>query len=271
MIGTGYASEHYRQEIAEALESDGKQRGVVYRMILEGGDEDHQRIADDLGITTGPVRQTIYEIRTLLDRVVLTSKPTVAERRAGMIRGFLKDHQERLSQKTIDALTSLQDEHHRVSKDENAIVGEHQAIERETDEVVSKSTGGIQGIYVYSYPHYLKYPVLPSDEDDSKSRTYLKLGRSDVDIDTRVKQQIWDAGVTALPEPPIILRMYTCPGENVAEIETVMKRHFNDADQDKTHQVGAGREWFLTHLRFIDSTAKLLNLSLEYAHPEYQP
>ena len=227
-----------------------------------------------MGTTTGPIRQVLYEIKTLLDCAVSTDKPTVAERRVGLIRAFLRDHQDpqgTLSRGTIAKLTSLQDDHERLSKDENAIDRETQAIEKEADEADSNMPTGVQGIYVYSYPHYLKYPVLPSDEDDSKSRTYLKIGRSEASIETRVKQQIWDAGVTALPEPPIILRMYSCSDGNVTEIESVMKRHFNAADQDKAHQVGAGREWFLTHLRFIDSTAKILKLSLEYAHPEYLP
>ena len=59
---------------------------------------------------------------------------------------------------------------------------------------------GVRGIYVYTLPHYLRYPVDPSEDEDESTddRTYLKVGMSGKDIIQRVRQQV----NTALPEEP---------------------------------------------------------------------
>ena len=45
-----------------------------------------------------------------------------------------------------------------------------------------------------------------------------------------------------------------------------MHVHLNAADHNQNRKRGAGKEWFLTHLKFIDSTAELLGLVVDYEY-----
>ncbi len=47
---------------------------------------------------------------------------------------------------------------------------------------------------------------------------------------------------------------------NIAEVEKKIHSHLEAADHFKNSERGAGTEWFLTHEKFLDSTAELLGL-----------
>ena len=110
----------------------------------------------------------------------------------------------------------------------------------------------------------MKHPVLDVDDDDeSNPRTYLKVGMSRVDAEGRIKQQ----ATTALPDPILVLKRYVFPDSETADyrkVEHRMHRHLNAADHSQNRRRGAGKEWFLTHLAFVDSTADLLGLVSKY-------
>ena len=253
----------YRHEIEKALTGDPQRLGDVFRARDGSGNYDVQRIADDLGLgTVSPVYWYIRSIDTLIDCRRLTDGPIGARQRASMLRSFAKRHANSLSSETRRKLGDLATEHDRIAVDEEAIVRENEGLERSAG---SEVPNGLAGIYVYTFPHYLRYPVVPSDEDDTNPRTYLKIGSSGTDMAVRVKQQ----NTTATPEPPVILRMYTCPDGEVEKIERRIHNHLSAADHNPNRSPGAGKEWFLTHLRFVDSTAELLGLKLEHSHPDY--
>ncbi len=48
-----------------------------------------------------------------------------------------------------------------------------------------------------------------------------------------------------------------------------MHTHLNAADHNQNRSRGAGKEWFLTHLTFIDSTADLLAMEIKYEDEAY--
>lgn len=256
MTNDGTTQRTYRQEIESALEVHTYQIGRVFRAMRDDGYKDAQSIADAWGIATyGGISQSIDAIESLIQCKRLTDSPTLAGRMAGLIRNFTKTHKNRLSPETIDRLAILEDEHDRVANNEEAIDREGEQLSQKTRDTEARQ---IPGIYVYSYQHYIRYPVNPSDEDDTRSRTYLKIGLSEKDVGERLKQQ----NITALPEPPILLRIYTHPNGNLKEIEDKMHKHLNAADHNQNRLPGSGTEWFLTHLTFIDSTAKLLGLNI---------
>ena len=114
---------------------------------------------------------------------------------------------------------NLEEEHNRISNNEQDIAREDEQLSRKTEDTEAK---GMPGIYVYSYPHYIRYPVNPSDEDDTLSRTYLKIGMSETDPKKRAKGQ---QNLTAVPEPIILLRMYTHSDGDLKEIERKIHRH----------------------------------------------
>ena len=253
----------YRIEIENALMGDALRLGDVFRARDTDGNYDVHRIADDLGLgTAGPVYSNMGMIQTLLECRRLTDGPIRARRRARMLRSFAKRHANALSLDTRQRLDELATEHDRIAVDEEAIVRENEGLEQRSG---SEAPSGLAGIYVYTFPHYIKYPVVPTDEDDTNPRTYLKVGSSGTDMVARVKQQ----KTTAIPEPPVILRMYTCPDGEIEKTERKIHNHLAAADHNPNRSTGAGKEWFLTHLRFVDSTAELLGLKLEFSHPDY--
>ncbi len=179
-----------------------------------------------------------------------------------MLRSFAKRHM--FSDETKNKLDSLAAEHQRIADDKDGFPIETMQSGRQA------SQNERPGIYVYSLPHYLEHPVKSAkDDNQSNDRTFLKVGMSNVDAQGRIKQQ----ETTALPEPIQILRHYTSVKKgksfNYQDVEARMHAHLNAADHNQNRNRGAGKEWFLTHLTFIDSTANLLGLVIEYADDAY--
>ena len=130
-------------------------------------------------------------------------------------------------------------------------------------------TNNQSGIYVYSYKHYLDFPVVPtSGDDDSKDRTYLKVGMSARDAFVRVKGQ----NTTGMPEQPLLLRIYNKDGVDLKDVEKVIHGHLDAADHNQVNRKGsgAGTEWYLTHLELLDSTASLLGLETKFKRQDEQ-
>ena len=111
------------------------------------------------------------------------------------------------------------------------------------------------GVYVYALPHYIRHPY-----DQASGRTLLKVGRSDSDIIVRFRSQ---TRTTALPEEPILLRIYRTSGASAAPAEATFHRLLDAADHSRTIGRSAGREWFLTHTRFLDEIARTLRLHID--------
>jgi hypothetical protein len=110
----------------------------------------------------------------------------------------------------------------------------------------------VTGIYVYALPHYLRHPY-----DEESNRTLLKVGRSDRSVMRRFREQ---TRTTALPEEPVLLRIYPSSPEEAVKAE----RHFHElleaADHARSRARTGGTEWFLTSLRFLDALADLMGL-----------
>ena len=112
------------------------------------------------------------------------------------------------------------------------------------------------GIYVYTYPHYYRHPVVQGKDDETDNRTYLKIGMSEKDAFRRVMQQ-----TTGMPERPRLLQIWVV--ENDSDLREIEKKI-----QDHLRTIGHGghqrKEWFLTNEQSVESTAKLLGLKLHY-------
>lgn len=113
---------------------------------------------------------------------------------------------------------------------------------------------GRAGVYVYSLMHYLRYPY-----DPNSGRTLLKVGRSDRDVIRRFREQ---TRTTALPEEPVLLRIYETGAENPADIEHRIHAFLEAADHDRSSARTGGTEWFLTNLKFLDHIASTMNLQI---------
>jgi hypothetical protein len=105
----------------------------------------------------------------------------------------------------------------------------------------------VPGIYVYTLPHYWRYPY-----DEDSGRTLLKVGRSDRSVIQRFRDQ---TRTTALPEDPVLLRIYVTVGEEAVRWERQFHDLLTAADHDRSTARTGGTEWFLTSLKFLDALA----------------
>lgn len=127
----------------------------------------------------------------------------------------------------------------RQANDDAARATEVQIAQEETQ--IAEARNEI-GIYVYALPHYLRYPF-----DPESGHTLMKVGRSDSDVVARFKSQ---TRTTALPEEPILLRIYRTGGAAAAPVESDFHRLLEAADHSRTVTRSAGRECFLPVLDF---------------------
>ena len=149
-----------RSEVSALLDADETTAGDVWRRLKAG--KTQQQIAEEDGITVGPVYSFINLHNALLDGTVSAS-PTVARGVAGRVRKWLKTKP--LSEQLRQAL----EEQEQLL---NAVVNDSQASEVESEEAIEKSRAAeaenIAGIYVYTLPHYVRYPY-----DRKTGRTLL--------------------------------------------------------------------------------------------------
>ena len=68
---------------------------------------------------------------------------------------------------------------------------------------------------------------------------------------------------TVLPEDPWLLRVYAC-SDDVYQTEQSIHRLLKSADHRQSVGRAAGKEWFLTSLRFLDEVATQKGLTVAY-------
>lgn len=233
-------SESVRSELAQLLDADETRMGDVYRLDSEGLSA--VEIAQRLDVATaGFVSNYKAAITALLDGAVPVS-PTLSGQAASRVRVWLK--KSGLSDAARAHLEALQTELQLRSDDEGARTAEESAAQRRTDQVERES---IPGIYVYSLPHYLRHPY-----DPDSGRTLLKVGRSERDAYGRSYSQ---GRTTALPEDPVLLRVYAVDSGQTAEVERDFHSWLTDADHQRSRNLRGGTEWFLTSTKFLDRVA----------------
>ena len=248
----------YLKEVERALDKDETRLGEVWRLSQQGVSE--EEIAKELNVkTTGMVYGTRRYIKAIREDILHLPQSRL-RRCENILRKFVKDHQEYLSPITVSLLQERATECARRANDPVRREEEEQKFERQTSDAEQEE---VPGIYVYALPHYLRYSVETSENDETDDRTYLKVGMSERDAIKRFRQQ---RGSTALPEQPVLLRIYIgSNGMDIAEVERKIHRHLAAADHVRNSERGAGQEWFLTHLKLLDSTAELLGLQTHFA------
>jgi hypothetical protein len=98
-------------------------------------------------------------------------------------------------------------------------------------------------------------------------RFWLKIGQSGRVVSKRVSEQLRS---TAMPEDPVILRVYTDPSRETsgsevdyAALEKKFHKLLMSAGHSKTSARSGGTEWFATTLEFLDEIAETLDLDIE--------
>lgn len=241
-------NEQYLNEVKEALDKDNSRLGEVWKLEKEG--KSAIEIAEKLNVSTpGFVYTQRRHIKAILEGN-LPDTPTTATQCGRALRGFLR-HKDAFSEETIQTLEERAKECDRWATDPQALEEENEEVEKETVQALKSD---VAGIYVYTYPHYDRYPVIPG-EDDIESRTYLKIGMTSADASTRVNQQS-----TGMPESPKILQIWLVENESeIKEVEEKIHKHLRTIGHGGENK---RKEWFLTNEQSVASTANLLGLTL---------
>ncbi|MCP3811308.1 GIY-YIG nuclease family protein [Mycobacteriaceae bacterium Msp059] len=246
-LGAVQPSREVQAEIIDFLRNDSTRLGQVFQGRERGLSADD--IAAELGVaTSGFVSNYARTIRSLVDGD-LTAAPTLALQAARTFRRFLKDHD--WSPEAHRYLERNLAELERRASDETARTVEAEQAKAQTERAESEN---VPGVYVYALPHYLRYPY------EKSGRTLMKVGRSDSDVIQRFMNQ---TRTTALPEEPILLRIYPTGSQSSAIAEDRFHRLLEAADHHRSVARTAGREWFVTSTRFLDEVAVTLSLEIE--------
>jgi hypothetical protein len=245
-LGPVQPSDQVRNEIQEYLAADRSRVGEVYRLLDEGLAAD--MIAERLEGGAAGAWQYRRMVRALLDGNLPTA-PTVALAAARRYRTVLKNPA--LSAAARAYLQTNLDELERRAADPARLDEEGQRASKQTRQAEAREEAGV---YVYALPHYIRHPY-----DQASGRTLLKVGHSQSDVIVRFRNQI---RTTALPEEPILLRIYRTNGDSAPRAEAAFHRLLDAADHSRTIGRSAGREWFLTHTRFLDEIAATLGLQV---------
>ena len=193
--------------------------------------------------------------------------PTLARNTATQIRSFAKRHSEDFPRDLGEKLEDNAKECDKISNDE----GRQQKELTEAARIIGK-TEHRDGIYAYTYPHYLKHPVIPSEDGITDARTFIKIGLTSETLSKRLSGE-----KTQMPQDPILLFFFKAAkherdeepelrnAQNILrETETIIHDHLKAIGHTKSSSGGGGKEWFLTNSDTIESTAKLMKLKAVY-------
>lgn len=234
-----------RSGVEQILLEDESLTGRIYRYGLEG--KTPMEIAEAEGNKGAAF---VYNYRLQIDALLSWEVPTspwAAGSVAAKLRRWIKtlDLSDRLQRDLVAFEATVR------SRAEDP---EAQAVEVDKAVAKSKEAEGdaTPGVYVYTLPHYLKHRV-----DEETGKTLLKVGHSTRDVYYRAGA----AGrLTALPEEPILLRIY--PATESAATEKQFHAWLNAADHSGTRTRRAGAEWFVTSTKFLDRIAEALNIEV---------
>ena len=240
-----HPAEVVKHELRSYLEKDSSRLGDVYRGLQ--ANLQAEEISAQLGVTTSNFVWNYAQILRALLEGDLPDKPSVAIQVARRFRAILKRNE--FTAATREYLASQLVKLERRADDVAAREAETEEALEQTTEAEARNE---IGIYVYALPHYLLHPF-----DPDTGRTLMKVGRSDSDVIQRFRAQ---TRTTALPEEPILLRIYPVDGQPTADIESDFHRLLEAADHSRSVARTAGREWFVTSTRFLDEIARVLKL-----------
>lgn len=241
------ASQPYdrRAEVEGLLTDDTTVLGNVWRYELENLTPTQMMEREGVG-TVG----FVYSYRSLIRALVHDEVPastTLAGQAAGRVRAWLK--KQPLSNELRADLLDLET---RLMSRAGDAAAQSVEIDAAVEETKKAEASGTPGIYVYTLPHYLRHPV-----DADSRRTLLKVGHSSTDAYYRAGSQ---GRLTALPEDPILLRIY--PADASAAVERDFHEWLRAADHSGSRTQRGGSEWFLTSTKFLDRIAGAKGLEI---------
>jgi hypothetical protein len=236
-----------RAEIVDVLDAEEGGLGDVWRRTQAGQSPEEIRVARG-NERPNFVWNYLRTARAIVDGDLPTA-PTVALGAARTLRRILKENEFSSATRAVleHRLTVLEQR----AGDPGALAAEEKKAKIAT---ATAEEHAVPGIYVYSLPHYVRHPY-----DEESGRTLMKVGRADRSVIRRFREQ---TRTTALPEDPVLLRVYVTGEADSIDKERIFHRLLEAADHDRSTARTGGTEWFLTSTRFLDEIAGVLGLEL---------
>lgn len=264
-------------EIDRALkrESDDKTTlGLAFRYLVLKDIPDDERIGalkdyfehDSPGTAVG-LRQHLDATRFgILPRGVSMARQIAARMKSVMSRHDFSTETKAVLERNVVALQAI-------ASDTESFEAEQEEAEKAERSVEERLKGRV-GVYVFTYPHYLRFPTHPSDALEKMSdRTLLKVGFTEKGILERVNDETTGTGV---PEHRRILRAYLQTGSDGHPYRD-LEQQFHDLldtaghagpKRGSTERRRGGNEWFSTSVDFLDCIARTLDLEIVEVVPD---
>ena len=239
------------KELSDALTRNQGTTGSTYRLMVDGLEKASEIVEHGSASNVGVVSNDKAAIRAVLEAEIPKS-PTRSKGSGRFVGGLLRANPD-LSIGARDYLVNLRDELDAFALDESAQSTEDREIEK-TSEELEKNIEAKGGVYVYTFPTYLKNPIKSDPE-----RFWFKIGRTEQIVEMRIANQTRQ---TAMPEDPWILRVYQSDSISTTELESKLHKMLVSAGHNRTEAKHGGREWFATNLDFLDEIATLLGLTV---------
>ncbi len=251
--------------LSEALtsESEGRKIGEVFVTFFESPGFQRKNLKAE-----GPEYSYISYLLALKGEKFPKSS-ALARNSATQIRSFIKRHDE-FSDDLKEKLAVHAGECDEISNDE----GQQRKEMSEAAKIIQREKHQ-NGIYAYTYPHYLNHYFISAKDGLTDDRTFIKIGRTSNALSSRLASE-----KTQMPQDPILLFFFKA-GEReraeepelkntqnniLKETETTIHDHLKSIGHVKSSSGGGGTEWFLTNSATIESTAKLMKLDIVYDH-----
>ena len=238
-------------ELSEVLIRNQGTTGSTYRLMVDGLEKASDIVEQGSASNAGVVSNDKVSIKAVLEAHVPKS-PSRSRGCGRFVGGLLKANPD-LSAGTREYLINLRDELDAHALDESAQSIEDRSLEKASEEL-EKTIESIGGVYVYTFPTYLKNPIKADPE-----RFWFKVGRTEQIVEMRIANQTRQ---TAMPEDPLILRVYQSEAISTIDLESKIHKMLVSAGHNRTEAKHGGREWFATSLEFLDEIASLLGLTI---------
>lgn len=259
-------------EIDDALcreaEDESSSLGVAFQLLVLDNIPDDERItalAERIGHTGPGYANGLRQHLDALRFGIFPQGTSMARNIAGRMKSIMRRHD--FSEGTRAVLERNIAELEKIAADTDAFEAEQQKAEV-AEQNVEDSLKGRAGVYVFTYPHYMRHPTHQSAESEKMpDRTLLKVGFSDRGILERVNEETKGAGV---PEHRRVLRAYLADRAEIRSAKEI-ERQFHDLldsaghagpKRGSTEHQRGGNEWFYTSVEFLDAIAGALGLEI---------
>jgi len=224
------------------------------------------KLATDEVTANSGAASNLLQVARSLNSGLIPESPSIAKSVRGVCNKLLKQAELRGLVDIGSRLKTLISQLSVVAEDETK-----QRKDELSDEELSRQLFALNknGVYVFTLPHYRRHPI--EDAEGSEPRTYLKVGKARNSVGGRVAQEAAQARygdaagrTTALPEDPVLLRIYTSDrfqSEDPRTVEGQFHRILKGAGF-KAPGKQSGDEWYLTTLSFLDTIADVIGLEV---------